>query len=92
MHLAAITNAEASFEIERRWSESFPGTELVARACMRADAGIVFLSTTSVYGTQSGIVDEDCPAADLRPQSPYAASKLRAEQLLQRLGREGPAR
>ena len=35
-----------------------------------------------------GVVDEDCPASDLRPQSPYAESKLRAERLLTSLGRE----
>lgn len=90
VHLGAITNAEASFEIQEEVERvNFLGTELVARACIRSGAGIVFLSTTSVYGTQSGIVDEDCAIEDLKPQSPYAASKLRAEQLLQRLGREG---
>jgi nucleoside-diphosphate-sugar epimerase len=49
----------------------------------------VFLSTTSVYGTQSEIVDEDCPESDLQPQSPYASSKLAAEKMLTRLGVEG---
>jgi nucleoside-diphosphate-sugar epimerase len=90
VHLAAITNAEASFgkeeEVER---VNFEGTELLARSCMRTGTGIVFLSTTSVYGTQAGVVDEDCALEELKPQSPYAASKLRAEQLLQRLGSDG---
>jgi nucleoside-diphosphate-sugar epimerase len=90
VHLAAITNAEASFdkqaEVER---VNLHGTELIAQACLSANAGLVFLSTTSVYGTQSGIVDEDCAVEELKPQSPYADSKLRAEQLLERLGRQG---
>jgi UDP-glucose 4-epimerase len=90
VHLAAMTNAEGSFriadEIER---VNVRGTEAVARACRSAGAGLVFLSTTSVYGTQSGVVDEDCPTEELRPQSPYAASKLEAERLLAALGRDG---
>jgi len=90
VHLAAITNAEASFdkqaEVER---VNFDGTERVAHACMRAGAGLVFLSTTSVYGTQAGVVNETCSTEELRPQSPYAESKLRAEQLIAQLGSEG---
>lgn len=90
VHLAAITNAEASFakqeEVER---VNFHGTELVARACLRAGAGLIFLSTTSVYGTQGDVVDESCSIEELKPQSPYAASKLRAEQLIERLGADG---
>src|SRR5262249_26187207 len=47
-------------------------------------------STTSVYGTQSELVDEGCLEAELKPQSPYAESKLAAERLLRSLGeREG---
>jgi len=92
VHLAAITNAEQSFEIQEDVERvNLRGTELVARACARSGAAIVFLSTTSVYGTQSGVVDEDCPADQLVPQSPYASSKLRAEQLLADLARDGLA-
>ena len=47
---------------------------------------MVFLSTTSVYGPQGDTVNEDYPATDLRPQSPYAESKLRSERLLTQLG------
>src|SRR5262249_21123127 len=90
VHLAAITNAEASFdrqtEVER---VNLHGTERVARACIRAGAGLVFLSTTSVYGTQDGVVDETCPPEELRPQSAYAESKLRAERLIAELTRDG---
>jgi UDP-glucose 4-epimerase len=89
VHLAAITNAAASFgnavEVER---VNFTGTERVARACLAARTPLVFPSTTSVYGAQSDLVDESCD--HLRPQSPYATSKLRAEELLRDLAaREG---
>jgi nucleoside-diphosphate-sugar epimerase len=90
VHLAAITNAETSFEIQEEVERvNLHGTERVARACIRAGAGIVFLSTTSVYGTQEGTVDEDCPVEELRPQSPYASSKLQAERLLESLAKDG---
>jgi UDP-glucose 4-epimerase len=86
IHLAAITNAAGSFEIaEKVEMVNFKGTERVAHACVKAKAPLMFLSTTSVYGTLSDVVDEACSAADLQPQSPYAESKLKSEQLLQEL-------
>ena len=86
VHLAAITNAEQSFAIQEQVERvNYEGTESVARACVTAGAPLVFLSTTSVYGTQAGRVDEGCPIEELRPQSPYASSKLRAERVLAEL-------
>jgi UDP-glucose 4-epimerase len=84
VHLAAMTNAAASFgnatEVER---VNYAGTERVAWACVAARTPLVFPSTTSVYGAQSDLVDETCD--HLQPQSPYATSKLRAEELLRDL-------
>ena len=88
VHLAAITNAPASFEIKDQVERvNFVGTQRVAQACVEAGCTLIFPSTTSVYGTQAEVVDEDCPSTDLRPQSPYAESKLKAEQYLQTLGK-----
>ena len=88
VHLAAITNAASSFEIKEQVEQvNLGGTERVALACLNAGCALIFPSTTSVYGTQAEVVDEDCPVEDLKPQSPYADSKLRAEQLLADLGR-----
>src|SRR5688572_6252 len=87
VHLAAITDAANSFEMKDRVElVNLEGTEKVARACVKAGCALIFPSTTSVYGTQAEIVDEDCSIDELKPQSPYADSKLKAEQLLQRLG------
>jgi len=87
VHLAAITDAASSFAIKDQVEHvNFVGTERVARACLQAGCALIFPSTTSVYGTQAEIVDEDCPIDNLKPQSPYAEFKLRAEQLLQTLG------
>lgn len=89
VHLAAITNAAGSFENAAQVEQvNYAGTERVARTCLRVGSPLLFLSTTSVYGTQAAVVDEACTVAELQPQSPYAESKLRAEQLLHTLGRE----
>jgi UDP-glucose 4-epimerase len=89
VHLAAITDAAGSFEIKEQVEQvNLVGTERVARACLQTGCALIFPSTTSVYGTQAEIVDENCSISDLKPQSPYADSKLKAEQLLQSLGKE----
>ena len=87
VHLAAITNATGSFQNQEQVEQvNFVGTERVASASAITGAPLIFLSTTSVYGSQAAVVDEDCSNDELKPQSPYAASKLRAEQMLQALG------
>ena len=87
IHLAAVTNAAGSFDNPEQVERvNYKGTEKVARACVEMNCPLIFLSSTSVYGTQKDIVDEDCSVEDLKPQSPYAESKLMAENLLARLG------
>lgn len=89
LHLAAVTNAAGSFEDPKQVElVNYSGTEKVAQACIDEKCPLIFLSTTSVYGTQSEVVDEDCSIEDLKPQSPYAESKLKAEHLLAALGEE----
>ncbi len=82
VHLAAVTHAAASLSDEIE-GVNFGGTVRIAEACARAGCKLLFLSSTSVYGVRDGTVDENCPVTDRRPQSPYAVSKLRAEQMLQ---------
>ncbi len=87
VHLAAITDAANSFDCADRVEHvNFVATERVARACVANGCRMVFFSTTSVYGTQEKVVDENCTVEELKPQSPYAASKLKAERMLQQLG------
>jgi nucleoside-diphosphate-sugar epimerase len=86
VHLAAITDAASSFgnasEVERN---NFEGTKAVARACAKTGSRMIHLSSTSVYGTQNATVDEQCSPEELRPQSPYAESKLKEEDFLKEL-------
>ena len=85
IHLAAITNAAESFEIAEEVERvNYFGTQRVALAAAKIGTPLIFPSTTSVYGVAEGVVDEACQ--QLQPQSPYAKSKLEAEQFLSRLG------
>ena len=86
VHLAAITDAAGSFgraaELE---ANNYQATEKVAYACAAVGARLIALSSTSVYGTQEQIVSEDCLAEELKPQSPYAETKLKEEHLVGKL-------
>jgi UDP-glucose 4-epimerase len=88
IHLAAITDAANSFgNAEQVEQNNFESTRVVARACVEAKVALVFPSSTSVYGVQEGEVDEDCPIDQLKPQSPYAETKLREEAFIAALVR-----
>ena len=50
---------------------------------------MIMASSTSVYGTQEGQVDEDCSPEELKPQSPYAETKLKEEALTRQKSEEG---
>lgn len=88
IHLAALTNTSREDMHDRMRSVNLEGTARVARACAALGIGLLFPSTTSVYGVPHGVVSEDCAPEDLRPQSPYASWKLQSEELLRRMGSE----
>ena len=90
IHLAALTDAASSFarrdQLERI---NFTATERVAGACLEHSVPLIVPSSTSVYGTQKSIVDENCAPEELKPQSPYAETKIREEQHLTALAQRG---
>ena len=87
VHLAAITNAEDSFRNKEQVEDTnYNATVKVSEACVNARARMIYISSTSVYGTQAEVVDEDCLPEELKPQSPYAETKLKEEKFLQTLG------
>lgn len=90
IHLAAMTDAANSFEnpdeLERN---NLLSTEKVSNLCLKKGIRLIFLSSTSVYGTQKKIVAEDCSDDDLKPQSPYAETKLKEEKLINELASSG---
>lgn len=90
VHLAAITDAAGSFDkAEQVEANNYSATLLIADACAKGGIRLLTLSSTSVYGTQKERVDEECSVDELKPQSPYATTKLKEEALVQRLVKEG---
>jgi UDP-glucose 4-epimerase len=86
IHLAAITDAAASFDRAAQVeANNYEATLKVAEACAETGTRLIGLSSTSVYGTQNQVVSEDCSPEELKPQSPYAATKLKEEALITRL-------
>lgn len=84
IHLAAITNAAASFENAHEVEHvNFNATKNVVAACVAENVPLIMASSTSVYGTQENTVDENCHLEELKPQSPYAETKLKEEALIQ---------
>jgi nucleoside-diphosphate-sugar epimerase len=89
VHLAAITDAAGSFDKAAQLeANNYEGTQSVAEACVKTGARLIALSSTSVYGSQKDVVSEDCSAEELKPQSPYAETKLKEEALVARLCKE----
>ena len=89
IHLAAITDAAGSFDkAEALEANNYNATLFVAEACVQTGARLIAPSSTSVYGTQNEVVSEDCSPEELKPQSPYATTKLKEEDLLKRLCQE----
>lgn len=90
VQLAAITDATSSFDraevLER---VNLTATKRVADACIATGARMIMASSTSVYGTQKNQVDEDCSPEELKPQSPYAETKLKEEALTRKKCDEG---
>jgi len=83
IHLAAITDAAGSFDkADELENNNFNATKVVAEACVKTGAKLITLSSTSVYGTQNLVVTEDCLPDELKPQSPYAKTKLKEEDLI----------
>ena len=83
IHLASMTNAEKSFGKEREmYKNNIDCLTNVIDYCKKNNAKLIHLSSTSVYGKQTDIVDENCEEKYLKPQSPYADIKLIEEKML----------
>ena len=83
VHLAALTNARESFDQPVQYYDvNVGGTANLLDALAASGAEpprFVLASTNNVYGTRDGALSEDL---ELHPESPYAASKVAAEQLV----------
>ena len=85
IHLASMTNAEKSFgKKDKMYSNNISCLKTVIKFCKRTKAKLIHISSTSVYGKQTKVVDETCEEKYLKPQSPYADIKLIEEKMLKR--------
>jgi len=83
IHLAAITDAAGSFNSASEVEENnYIATLKVVDACIETGSRLIILSSTSVYGSQDNVISEECHIDELKPQSPYAETKLKEEQLV----------
>jgi len=90
IHLAAITDAVNSFHIREKVAfANFSASQIMAKYCLKHNVPIIVFSSTSVYGSQTEIMDENCAFDELKPQSPYAETKLREEKLLLKYKEKG---
>jgi len=84
-HFASMTNAEKSFGKEKEmFSNNLNCLKTVIKFCEKTNAKLIHLSSTSVYGKQTDLVDETCEKKYLKPQSPYAKIKIMEENILKK--------
>jgi nucleoside-diphosphate-sugar epimerase len=90
VHLAALSNDPlGDLDPEWTYAVNYSGTVSLARVAKEVGvARFVFASSCSMYGTtgEDEIVSENAP---LRPITPYAESKVRAEEALRELAGDG---
>lgn len=81
IHLAAQVNVQESLDYpEKSFVNNVVGTYNILEECRRRDAKLVLVGTCMVYDfTLSRAIDEEHP---IKPVSPYAGSKLAAENLV----------
>ena len=85
IHCASMTNAEKSFSVEKEmFRNNLECMKNVINFCEKNKVKLVHLSSTSVYGKQAKLVDENCEKKYLKPQSPYAKIKLIEENMLKK--------
>ena len=85
IHCASMTNAEKSFGKEKEmYKNNINCMKTVIKYCSETNTKLVHLSSTSVYGKQTKLVDETCEKEFLKPQSPYAKIKMIEENLLKK--------
>lgn len=81
IHLASITNAEKSLQYKKNiYFNNLETFKNIIKFCKKFNSKLIHFSSTSVYGPQKGIVNEN--QQELLPQSPYAEVKLLEEKIL----------
>ena len=85
IHLASLTNAAGSFNKKKEmYNNNINCMRNIINFCKIKKAKLIHISSTSVYGKQTSLVDETCEKKYLKPQSPYADIKLIEEEMLKK--------
>lgn len=85
IHLASMTNAAGSFKIKKEmYKNNLTCMKNIIDFCIKKKSKLIHISSTSVYGKQTNLVDETCEKKYLKPQSPYADIKLIEENMLKK--------
>ena len=85
IHLASLTNAAGSFNKKKEmYFNNINCMRNIINFCKIKKAKLIHISSTSVYGKQTSLVDETCEKKYLKPQSPYADIKLIEEEMLKK--------
>ena len=85
IHLASMTNAEKSFDNKNKmYQNNISCMKNIIDFCQKRKSKLIHISSTSVYGKQTDLVDETCEKQYLKPQSPYADIKLIEENMLKK--------
>ena len=88
IHCASLTNAEGSFLVKKEmFKNNLDCMKNVINYCVKKKSKLIHISSTSVYGKQVKIVNEDNDFF-LKPQSPYAEIKLLEERMLKKIKRK----
>ena len=83
INLASLTDAESSLNIKNKVYKNNLGIfKNILTYCKKNSSKLIHISSTSVYGEQKGLVDENCKK--LRPKSPYAKVKVIEENILKK--------
>ena len=83
LNLASLTDAEGSLKIKNKIYRNNLGIfDNILRYCKKNSSKLIHISSTSVYGEQGGLVDENCEK--LKPKSPYAEIKVKEENILKK--------
>ena len=84
IHCASHTNAQGSFAIKKEmYRNNIACMKNIINYSIQKKAKLIHISSTSVYGKQVDIVNEDDESL-LKPQSPSAEIKLIEEKLLKK--------
>ena len=84
IHCASLTDAASSFlRKNEMFNNNLGCMNNVVKFCIKNKTKLIHISSTSVYGKQKSIVNEN-DNSSLKPQSPYAEIKLIEENILKK--------